>query len=450
MSERPVQAIAPPQDVTLPIVDLTEIPSSNREAQVLSLAAAEAKRPFDLTRDPLFRATLVRVSAEEHVLLLTAHHIVFDGWSTGVLYRELGILYESFLSGQESPLPELPIQYADFAVWQRAWLREGVLEDQLAYWKEQLQNVPPVIELPADHLRPPFQTYRGSRQPVVIPIQVTERLKSLSLEEEVTLFMTSMAAFQTLLFRYTGQDDFLVGVPIANRNHLETEALIGFFANTLVLRADLSGNPTFRELLHRVRARAKGAYSHQDLPFEKLVEELQPKRDPSRMPLFQVMFAFQNLPDGGTAPRNGNGQLARKPGLLSHQVDALLSGPSFDLAAGLNAQPFKVDTRHRQVRSDSLLVGNRARVGWSLAIQRRPVRSRYRRAHRPPFSDTAGRGGGQPGAASFGFPLARRGREAPVGGRVESDGSPLPAGHLFSSPVRVAGGTDTRCLGDRV
>ena len=284
------------------------------------------------------------MNSEEHVLLLTAHHIISDGWSTGVLCRELGILYNAFVSSEASPLPELPIQYSDFAVWQRAWLRDEVLEGQLAYWKELLRDVPPVIELPADHLRPPFQTYRGSRHPVAIPTQVTERLKSLCLEEEVTLFMTTMAVFQMLLFRYTGQDDFLVGVPIANRNHPETEALIGFFANTLVLRADVSGNPTFRELLDRVRARAKGAYAHQDLPFEKLVEELQPTRDPSRMPLFQVMFAFQNLPNGGGAPRNGDGRLEGKPGLLSHEVDGLLSGPSFGLAAGLNARPFKVDT----------------------------------------------------------------------------------------------------------
>ena len=208
MDEQPVQAIGPREAVTLPIVDLTKFPSSNREAEVLRLAVAEGERPFDLAREPLFRATLVRVNAEEHALLLTAHHIISDGWSMGVLYRELVILYNAFLSGEASPLPELRIQYADFAVWQRAWLQEGALEDQLAYWKEQLRNVPPVIELPADRPRPPIQTFRGSRQPVVIPTQVAEKLKSLSLGAEVTLFMTTMAAFQTLLFRYTGQDDF--------------------------------------------------------------------------------------------------------------------------------------------------------------------------------------------------------------------------------------------------
>ena len=213
INEQPVQAIAPPEAVTLPIVDLTKFPSSNREAEVLRLAVAEGERPFDLAREPLFRATLVRVNAEEHALLLTAHHIISDGWSMGVLYRELVILYNAFLSGEASPLPELRIQYADFAVWQRAWLQEGVLEDQLAYWKEQLRNVPPVIELPADRPRPPIQTFGGSRQPVVIPTQVAEKLKSLSLGAEVTLFMTTMAAFQTLLFRYTGQDDFPRGCP---------------------------------------------------------------------------------------------------------------------------------------------------------------------------------------------------------------------------------------------
>ena len=340
VGEQSVQAIAPAQAVRLPIVDLTKLASSNREDEALRLAAEEGERPFDLTHEPLFRATLVRLGSEDHVLLLTAHHIIFDGWSMGVLYRELRTLYNAFVSGEASPLPELPIQYADFAVWQREWLRKEVLEAQLTYWREQLQNVPPAIELPADRLRPAFQTYRGSRRQVVIPARLKEGLKALSLQEEVTLFMTTMAAFQTLLFRYTSQDDFLVGVPIANRHHLQTEGLIGFFANTLVLRADLSGNPTFRELLGRVRAAAKDAFVHQDLPFEKLVEELQPKRDSSRMPLFQVMFAFQNVPDGGTSPRSENGRLGRGP---SPQVERLVSGPQFELAPGLNAQPFKVD-----------------------------------------------------------------------------------------------------------
>ena len=289
---RPVQVIAPTLTTTLSISDLRELPE--REARARRLATEEAQRPFDLARGPLLRTRLLRLGEEDHVLLLTMHHIVSDGWSAGVLFRELGVLYEAFVAGRPSPLEELPIQYADYAVWQREWLRGEVLERQLSYWKEQLGGSLPVLELPTDRPRPAVQSYQGASQPVVLSKGVSERLKALSQQEGATLFMTLLTAFQTLLMRYTGQADIVVGSAIAGRNRAETEALIGCFVNTLVLRTDLSGNPTFRESLSNVRKVALGAYEHQDLPFEKLVEELQPERSLSRNPLFQVMFIFEN------------------------------------------------------------------------------------------------------------------------------------------------------------
>ena len=296
MEGQPVQVIAPGLALTLPVVDLGNLLETEREAEAQRLTIEEAQRPFDLAQGPLLRTTLLRLDKEEHILLLTMHHIVSDGWSMGVLFRELSALYEAFSAGKPSPLPELPIQYADFAVWQRQWLQGETLEAQLAYWKKQLDGVCPVLELPTDRPRPAVQTFRGARQSMVLSKSLTEAVKALSHQEGTTLFMTLLAAFQTLLYRYTGQDDIIVGSPIANRNRSEIEGLIGFFVNTLVLRTDLSDNPTFRELLGRVREVALGAYAHQDLPFEKLVEALHPERDLSRNPMFQVMFILQNTP----------------------------------------------------------------------------------------------------------------------------------------------------------
>ena len=241
----------------------------------------------------MLRATLLRLSPGDHVLLLTLHHIIFDGWSVEVFWRELAALYTALCTGQPVPLPTLPLQYADFAVWQRQWLQGEVLEAQLAYWKQQLGDTLPVLELPTDRPRPPVQTSQGARQSLMLPASLTSALKALSQKEGITLFMTLVAAFQTLLYRYTGQTDLVVGTPVAGRTRVETEGLLGFFVNTLVLRTDLSGNPRFRELLRRVREVTLGAYDHQDLPFEKLVEVLQPVRDLSRNPLVQVMVALQ-------------------------------------------------------------------------------------------------------------------------------------------------------------
>ncbi|MGD1020131.1 MAG: amino acid adenylation domain-containing protein [Verrucomicrobiia bacterium] len=293
---RPTQVIAPTLTIQLPVVDLRKLPANERETEVRRLVTAEAQRPFDLSQGPLLRGTVLRLGDEEHVGLLTMHHIVSDGWSTGILVREVATLYVAFCAGGSSPLPALPIQYVDFAHWQRQWLQGEVLEAQIAYWKKQLAGGPTLIDLPTDHPRPAVQTFRGAHQTLVLPKHLQEGFKALSREEGVTLFMTLLAAFKVLLYRYTSQDDLIVGTPIANRNRLETEGLIGFFVNALVLRTDLSGNPGFRELLRRVREVCLGAYGHQDLPFDRLVEELHVKRDLSRNPLFQVMFVMHNAP----------------------------------------------------------------------------------------------------------------------------------------------------------
>jgi Condensation domain len=236
------------------------------------------------------------LSDDEHVALLTMHHIVSDGWSMGVLVREISTLYEAFIQGKPSPLAELKIQYADFAAWQREWLQGEALERQLSYWRGQLAGAPPVLQLPTDRVRPSLRTYRGAREPVVFPAELSGQLKSLCRREGVTLFMTLLAAFQILLSRSTGQTDIVVGTDVANRNNREIEPLIGFFVNQLVLRTDLSGDPTFRELLARVRQVALEAYAHQDLPFEKLVEAVNPDREASVMPLFQTKLVLQNVP----------------------------------------------------------------------------------------------------------------------------------------------------------
>lgn len=294
MNGQPVQVVGENPSAELPMIDLSEIPADKREANLEHVIAQIAERPFDLSQDLMLRASLIRLSPAEHVLLLVTHHIVSDGWSSGILFRELAALYEAFSDNRPSPFPDLPIQYADFAVWQRQWLQGNVLESQLAYWKRQLGGNLSVLHLPTDHSRPSVQTDRGGWQTVALPMELAEALGKLSRRNRITLFMTLLAAFQTLLYRYTGQEDIPIGVPIANRTRVEIEGLIGFFANTLVLRTDLSANPTFQELLRRIREVALGAYAHQDLPFEKLVEEINPDRDLGRNPLFQVTFNLQN------------------------------------------------------------------------------------------------------------------------------------------------------------
>nr|QEO74125.1 condensation domain-containing protein [uncultured bacterium] len=291
-----LQVIAPPSKLPLPVTDLAELSEPEREAEVARLAREEARRVFDLQRGPLLRATLLRLGEREHMLLLSVHHIVADGWSIGVLVRELSAVYSAFVQRLPSHLPDLPVQYADFAVWQREWLQGEVLEAQLGWWRERLTGAPAVIELPADRPRPAVQSARGGRLGYRLPAGLSEDLQALVRGEGATLFMALVAGFQALLARTTGREDLPVGTPIANRNRAEIEDLIGFFVNTLVLRGDLSGDPSFREMLARSREAAFGAYAHQDVPFEKLVEELRPERDLSHSPLFQVMVMLQNAP----------------------------------------------------------------------------------------------------------------------------------------------------------
>ena len=295
----PVQVAAPELQLPLALLDLRSIEPARRDAETRRAAHEEARRPFDLSVGPLVRACLVTRSDDDHVLLLTMHHIISDGWSLGVFSREMTEIYTALASGREPRLLDLPIQYGDFAEWQRAWLSGPRLEEQLGYWRQQLASLTP-LRLPLDKRRPAVPTFQGGFQPVSVPFKLTNRLKEISQAEGATLFMTTLAAFKVLVCRYARQEDIAIGSPIANRNHPEIEPLIGFFVNTLVLRTDLSGNPTFRELLRRVRQTAIGAYAHQDLPFERLVEELHPDRDLSRNPLFQVIF--QLFSAGHVAP----------------------------------------------------------------------------------------------------------------------------------------------------
>jgi amino acid adenylation domain-containing protein len=286
----PVQVILPPADLPLPAVDLRGLPGSLKPAEARRIAAAEALKPFDLAAGPLLRAVLVDLEPERSLVLIGLHHIVTDGWSLGVLVREVNALYAG------RTLPGLPVQYADFAVWQRSWLSGEVLERQIAWWRERLRGAPTALELPADRPRPPVQTQRGAEHAFALDGDRTRRILDLARQEGVTPFMVLAAGLFALLSRLSGQSDLTIGSPIANRNRIETEELIGFFVNTLVLRADLSRVETFRDLLRQVREASLGAYAHQDVPFEKLVDELRPERDLSRPPLFQVALALQNAP----------------------------------------------------------------------------------------------------------------------------------------------------------
>jgi amino acid adenylation domain-containing protein len=310
---QPFQLIDAPWQMDIPVVDLSEMSHSDPEAEtqvdpsemvdsdpqtethnIHNIIKRESLQPFDLTLGPLFRVRLLRVTETDHILILTMHHIVSDGWSIGILFHELSVLYESYTKDCPSPLPELPVQYADFAVWQRQWLSGQVLDSQLSYWRKQLSGEIPVLNLPTDYPRPVIQTFNGARQSIELSKELSESLKALSHSEHVTLFMTLLSAFKVLLHRYTGQEDIIVGSPIANRNRSEIEGLIGFFVNMLVLRSQVLDTQSFLDLLAQVRETTLGAYTHQDLPFEKLVDEFVKDRDLSRSPLFQVTFALQN------------------------------------------------------------------------------------------------------------------------------------------------------------
>ncbi|MCU0519000.1 MAG: condensation domain-containing protein, partial [Oscillatoria sp. Prado101] len=332
------------------------------EEELRRTATLEAQKPFDLATDSLLRVKLLQFSEGDHLFLLTVHHIVADGWSVGILLQELSALYQAFSEGNPSTLPELAIQYADFAVWQQQWLSAGALETQLNYWKQQLAGATPLLELPSDRPRKAVQTFQGGNVLFEIDPQIAQELKTLSQRSGVTLFMTLLAAYATLLFRYSGQEDIVVGSPITNRNRRALEALIGFFVNTLVLRTKLQGNPTFLEVLGRVRQIALDGYAHQDVPFDLLVETLQPARYSNQSPLFSVMFVLQNSPV----------EQLELPGVkaLPVELDRPTAGATFDLTLSLqetewglrgafeyNAQLFDATTVQRMVRHFETLVG---------------------------------------------------------------------------------------------
>ncbi|HEY0022709.1 MAG TPA: non-ribosomal peptide synthase/polyketide synthase [Longimicrobium sp.] len=354
----PVQVIAPFDAFVLPVEDLSALAEADREAAVGRRAGEEARRTFDLAAGPLFRAALLRLGAEEHVLLLSMHHIVSDGWSMGVLFRELWALYEAYRAGRASPLPELPVQYADYAVWQREQLAGEVLDRQLAYWRERLAGAPELLELPLDRPRPAAQTFRGATVPLQLSPELLARLQALGQSEGATLYMTLLSAFQLLLSRYGAGDDVVVGSPIAGRTRGEVEELIGFFVNTLVLRTDLSGNPSFRETLRRVREATLDAYAHQEVPFEKLVAELQPERSLSHSPLFQVMFTLEDAGGAGGAlsgPRAGGAGAQTEIAKFDLSLTAGVGAQGLHAALNYNTDLFERGTAER-------MLGNLARV----------------------------------------------------------------------------------------
>ena len=294
--DHPVQVIATTAAVELPVFDLRGIPEKAREDEAKRIAQADAVTPFNLATGPALRCMLLRLGDEDHMLCLNTHHIASDGWSTGVLLNDLSELYAAALEKRPPKLSPLEIQYADYAAWQREWLQGEVLNTQLAYWRKTLDGAPPLLSLPTDRERPDVQRFRGATYETILSKALTEGIRSISKQQGVTSFMAMLAGFKGLLHFLTGQHDIVIGTDMANRTSVQTEALIGFFVNLLVLRTDLSGNPSFEELLDREREIAIGAYAHQDLPFDKLVEELRPERNLSHSPLVQVLFVQQNTP----------------------------------------------------------------------------------------------------------------------------------------------------------
>lgn len=323
---QPAQVITPAQSWKLSVVDVRDVPPDERAAEIERRTTEEARYHFNLAAGPLWRTLLLRQADDEYMLIVTMHHIIADGWSFGVAMRELAALYQAYHTGKPATLPALQVQYVDFAVWQREWLSQpgsqAALEQHLSYWKAQLHTAPPHLELPTDRPRPPVQTFHGAITPFAIDSGQIDSLRTLADQEGATLFMILLAAFNTLLYRYTNQQDVCIGTPVANRTRPELEDLIGLFINTLVLRTDLSNDPTFRELVSRVRRTALEAYTHQDLPFEQLVEVLQPDRDPSYSPIFQVLFVQTDAATGAVTI----------PGLTVQPVQLHSGTAQFDLS----------------------------------------------------------------------------------------------------------------------
>jgi aspartate racemase len=352
-----------PYQVSLPDVPIHLPPVQVNAADVEAQLAAEARRPFDLAKGPMWRAALFQLGVEAHVLLIVMHHIISDGWSVDVLQRELALLYNAFLAGKPSPLAGLPIQYADFAHGQRRWFEEQALQRQLSFWTERLRDSPSLLELPGDHPRPAIQTFHGAAQTLKLSTRLTTALNALAQREGATLFMALLAAFDVLLYRYSGQEEIAVGTPIAGRRWLETEGLIGFFVNTLIMRASFKGDPTFRDLVRQVRETALEAYSHQEIPFEKLVEELRPERSLSHNPLFQVMFVLQNTPASAltfTGLRVAPHPLPRQTAKFDLTLNVTEINGGLDLELEYNTDLFEAATitrllGHFQVMLESIL-----------------------------------------------------------------------------------------------
>ncbi len=398
---RPAQVVHEAARLALDVEDLAGLGLAASEAVARREAEVEAQRPFDLARGPLLRARLLRLAPDDHVLLMVLHHIVTDAWTRGILNTEIAALYEAFHAGRPHGLPELPVQYADYAAWQRRWLQGAVEERLLGYWKKQLAGAPAAIDLPTDRPRPAVLSGRGARRSLDLPLALGRALADLSRRENVTLFMTALAAVAVLLHRYTGQDDLVIGTPVANRTRPETEGLLGFFVNTLALRVRLAGQPTFRELLARVREVCIGGYAHQEMPFERLVQELAPERDLSRTPLFQVMFAYQNEP----------GEALRLPGLELRRFGAETGTSKFDLLIALaqrpegstrsSSSPRISSTRRRSTgcwatSRCSWRAPSRTRTGASTSCRSSPSRSGacssprpHRRSEAPPLHASA-------------------------------------------------------------
>ncbi|SEU41903.1 amino acid adenylation domain-containing protein, partial [Myxococcus fulvus] len=374
----PYQRIHPRVELSVPVVDLSRMPEAAREAEALELATAEAQKPFDLTRVPLLRTTLLKLAPEQHVLLVTVHHIVSDGWSSGILSREVGALYSAFSQGLPSPLAPLPLQYADYAAWQRGWLRDETLAAQVSWWRQSLSGVPHALELPTDRPRPPVQTSHGASFPVKLGAELSAALHALCKQEGITPFMALLTGLHVLLARYSGQDDIVVGSPIANRRQSELEDIVGFFVNTLALRARLTSGITFRTLLAQVKETTLGAYAHQDVPFEKLVEELKLERDLSRSPLFQVMLALQNTPRGERVTQVRDTDALRSvdvdSGTAKYDLSLLLgdSGQEIEGLVEFNTDLFDASTARRMgahwVRLLQSAIANPDQSPWSLSL----------------------------------------------------------------------------------
>lgn len=351
---QPIQCIAPPHPITLEPIDLRGLPADERQSALRRVRQETFNYSFDLSRGPLVLFQLILVDDQHQLLLIPMHHIITDGWSMGVLRREFNVLYDAFRADRPSPLPEPYVQYADYAMWQRKWLSGSVLEQQLTYWRNTLEGIEN-LQLPIDRPRPTKPRYNSARQSFAIDPACTHVLRAIGHQEEATLFMTLLAVFQVVLGRYAGQNDVVVGTPIANRTRTELEGVIGFFVNTLALRTNLSGNPSFRDVLRRARHTCLEAYAHQDLPFERLVEELAPERDLGIQPLFQVLFVLQNTPDAGDASqrRRGGATPITAPAEGSTYFDltlmAMEQGDEINAALFYNTDLFEPETIQQMV-----------------------------------------------------------------------------------------------------